>query len=297
MAALQPDVDARMIDISGMDLEMAAPAKPLSSFISAYFLADVKTATPLVDYSVPEWGSVRFPIRGGLTVTMGPGEELALRAPFVQGPTSKSFRFSMADCRLLGIGFLPAAFARFWDTDMSSIANAVVPINHVMGTTADAFADAAKAETDPKAVFKLADAYFMGLLNSSRGTNLTQHVTQLHRLLNDPDIRRIEDLAEIMGLGMSTVTSLCKRRFGFPPKQLQRRQRFLRTLDALHARPYAEWPDFVDPQYSDQSHMIRDFKYFMGLSPSQYLALPRLIQQASAIHRTKAVGGALQGLD
>ncbi len=286
-----------MTDIVGMDLKMAAPAKPLQSFISAYFLSDVRTDNPLVDYSVPEWGSVRFPIRGGLTITMQPGGEIELTAPFVQGPTSKSFKFKMADCRLLGIGFLPGAFARFWDSDMSSIANTVLPIKHIMGPTAEAFANAVKAETEPADVFALADQYFLNLLNNSRATNLTQQVAQLHQLLNDPNIRRIEDMAEVMEVSMSTITSLCKRRFGFPPKQLQRRQRFLRTLEALHARPYGEWPDFVDPQYSDQSHMIRDFKYFMGLSPSQYLALPRLIQQASAIHRTKTLGRALQGLD
>jgi methylphosphotriester-DNA--protein-cysteine methyltransferase len=70
----------------------------------------------------------------------------------------------------------------------------------------------------------------------------------------------------------------------------------LRMLGALQARPYSEWPDYIDPQYVDQSHMIRDFKYFMGMSPRQYLALPRPVQKLSAIKRTEAVGGSLQGL-
>lgn len=281
----------------GMDMALVPPAEPLRQYISAYFLSDFKTEPPLVDYSVPEWGSVRIPIRGGFTITVAAGEDLQVTAPYVQGPTSKSFKFSMADCRLLGIGFLPEAFARFWTTDLSSIANTVTPAEQIMGPSAGAFADAVKGLTDTTAIFAMADQYFLDLLNTSRATHVSQQVAQLHELLNDPEIRLIEDIADAMGLSLSTITNLCKRRFGFPPKQLLRRQRFLRTLEALHARPYSEWPDFVDPQYSDQSHMIRDFKYFMGLSPSQYLALPRVIQQASAAQRTQAVGRALQGLD
>jgi hypothetical protein len=41
------------------------------------------------------------------------------------------------------------------------------------------------------------------------------------------------------------------------PKSLLRRQRFLRMLGTLHVRPYSEWGDFLDPQYVDQSHMVR----------------------------------------
>lgn len=36
-----------------------------------------------------------------------------------------------------------------------------------------------------------------------------------------------------------------------------------------------QWPHFLDPQYVDQSHMIRDFHKFIGMSPTQYFAMER----------------------
>jgi hypothetical protein len=89
---------------------------------------------------------------------------------------------------------------------------------------------------------------------------------------------------------------LSKRGFGFPPKLLLRRQRFLRMLGTLHARPYDEWPDFIDPQYVDQSHMIRDFGFFLGMPPRRYFAMDRPILRAATMGRAAMFGQPLQGL-
>jgi AraC-like DNA-binding protein len=284
-------------DPGGMAIRLTQPAEPLRHLISGYFVSDNHGQPPIVDYSVPEWASIRIVCRGDLTITTASGEDALMDSCFVQGPTSRSFRFSMGDCRLLGIGLYPAALARFWGIDVSKLANDVFPIAALMGPEGAAFSGAIRALGDPDAMFAFADRHFLALLDTTQNTHPVQLTLQLHQLINDSNVTRIEDIAAAMKLSLSAVNSLCKRRFGFPPKQLLRRQRFLRMLEELHARPYSEWRDFVDPQYSDQSHMIRDFKQIMGLSPSQYLAMPRAIQKASAAIRTKTMGRALQGLD
>ena len=70
----------------------------------------------------------------------------------------------------------------------------------------------------------------------------------------------------------------------------------LRMLGTLHARPYEQWADFIDPQYVDQSHMIRDFQYFLGMSPSRYFAQDRPILKAATKGRAALMGQPLQGL-
>lgn len=281
----------------GVAIQLVLPSAPLQHLISGYFIADSTGRVPITDYSVPEWASVRIVFRGNVSITRQAGETIVMDQSFFQGPTNRAFRFALGDCRMVGIGLYPAALARFWDVDAGKLANDVFPLDSIIGVEGEKLCASVLCCDTPDAIFAAIDQYFLTQLEMTENTQAVQLSLALHRHINDPAITQIEDLAAAINLNHSSVTALCKRRFGFPPKQLLRRQRFLRMLEALHARPYSEWPDFVDPQYSDQSHMIREFKQVMGLSPSQYLATPRAIQKASAALRTITRGRALQGLD
>jgi AraC-like DNA-binding protein len=280
----------------GMALRIVQPSEPLRGFVTGYFLSEIDLPEPVTDHAVPEWGGIRIMLGGAFTPDLPEAGPTRVDQSYVQGPSSKAVRFTIQRCRQFGIGLLPEAFVRFWNADVGVLANAWQPIGTLLGGDAGALSGALRNAGDADAMFAAADRFMLDLLAGTRPGPAADSVARLHRALNDPAIVGTEDLAATLGLAPSTLANLCKRRFGFPPKLLLRRQRFLRLLDALHARPYAEWPDFVDPNYTDQSHMIREFRFFMGMSPTQYLAQPRLIQQASAAFRRDALGGALQGL-
>jgi AraC-like DNA-binding protein len=281
---------------SRFTLRIVQPSEPLRRFLSAYYAFDIASPERIEDCSVPEWGNIRLIYSGGFDYAPGDSAFHHLSTPMIQGPSSKAVRFHITECSMVGIGMLPEGFARFWQVDLATIADGSAPLDTLMGGAADRLAAAVghAATTDER--FAAVDDHFLQLLGTSREPKLCADVARIHALLNNPEIANIEQFAEAARTTPSALARFCKKRFGFPSKLLLRRQRFLRMLEALHARPYAEWPDFLDPQYVDQSHMIRDFKHFMGQTPSQYLAQPRLVQQASAAHRSNVLGGALQGL-
>lgn len=277
-------------------LRIVQPSSALRPYISAYYLFEINSLDPISDLSVPEWGCVRLIHAGGFAVETGSDTGRVINQSVIQGPSSKAVGFTVQRCAMLGIGLLPAGYAKFWDNDVGRIADKSVPWESVVGVAAEPMLDAVTNAETTKEKFSIVDSFFLGMLLKTSSRDASDDVTRVHALLNDPAISDIEQLAEAMGRHPSALARFCKRRFGFAPKLLLRRQRFLRMLDGFQSRPYAEWPDFLDPQYTDQSHMIRDFHYFMGMSPTHYLALPRLVQKASAAHRTEALGGALQGL-
>jgi methylphosphotriester-DNA--protein-cysteine methyltransferase len=92
------------------------------------------------------------------------------------------------------------------------------------------------------------------------------------------------------------VERFSRRYFGFPPKRLLRRQRFLRSLAARLTAPDLNWSKSLDAQYHDQAHFTRDFHDFMGMSPRAYLDMPRLVSRAAASARREALGQPLQVL-
>ena len=279
-----------------LSLQIVLPSVALRPYVSSYYLSEIDSDMPISDLSVPEWGSIRLICSGGFTVDSGADTGLIIDEPVIQGPSSKAVRFTVQRCIMVGIGLLPLGFARFWNADVSRIADKSDPLGSIIDGAGAwlraALNDAASADE----MFGIVDSFMRDVLRDAPPTEASNDVARAHALLNDPTMRDTDAMAQALGRHPSALARLCKRRFGFPPKLLLRRQRFLRMLDALHARPYAEWPDFLDPQYTDQSHMIRDFRHFMGTSPTQYLALPRMVQKASAAHRSQALGGALQGL-
>ena len=109
-----------------------------------------------------------------------------------------------------------------------------------------------------------------------------------------------DDSIRMWGIGilpLRTVERVCNRAFGFSPKLLLRRQRFLRSLADYVLDPSLKWIGAMDSQYHDQAQFVRDFKQFMGMSPRQYAALDKPILTAVMRERARFAGKAVQALD
>ena len=95
-------------------------------------------------------------------------------------------------------------------------------------------------------------------------------------------IRKSTTVAELVrrsGASQRTVERLCRRAFGFTPKLLLRRQRFMRSLADFVLDPTLKWIDAIDSQYHDQAQFVRDFRQFMGMTPR---TTPRCPSRCSA---------------
>jgi AraC-like DNA-binding protein len=84
---------------------------------------------------------------------------------------------------------------------------------------------------------------------------------------------RVAEVANMVGLSHRGFVHVFEREVGLTPKLYARLQRFHRAKEqmAIHGAPRS-WASFaIDCGYFDQSHMIRDFVGFSGISPTGYL--------------------------
>ncbi|WP_009962110.1 helix-turn-helix domain-containing protein [Verrucomicrobium spinosum] len=96
----------------------------------------------------------------------------------------------------------------------------------------------------------------------------------LQEIQHRPATASVRQLAEQVRLSQRRFIELFTRQVGITPKLYSRIQRFQRTLKQVHARSQVDWCELAfDAGYSDQSHLIRDFQKFSGLSPTQYRTL------------------------
>lgn len=190
---------------------------------------------------------------------------------------------------------LPAGWSRFVGANANHFANAVFDVET---ETAFALFGAIWADIqgmqDHRQIADVFDQHLLAALGPEQGQE--DEIERVHAALADPEITDVGQLAARVNLNSQYVERLCRRVFGFPPKRLLRRQRFLRSLAPRMLDPALKWVKVLDASYHDQAHFSRDFRDFMGMTPKAFLDMPRPISKAALRARAAALGQPLQVL-
>jgi AraC-like DNA-binding protein len=188
--------------------------------------------------------------------------------------------------RLWGVGLLPWAGRSSSRGEAADLANAVAD-----GNTHPAFASfrplAAALfgpEPDVEAEFARISAHFLARIGEPLADE--ERIVAVHEALVDPEINSVTALVERTGGTTRTIERVCRRAFGFAPKQLLKRQRFMRSLAQFMLDPKIKWSGAMDGLYHDQAQFVRDFRQFMGMTPRQYAA--RATPILTAVMRERA---------
>jgi AraC-like DNA-binding protein len=270
----------------------------LRPYFTTFYITeiDVPSGGCVTDHLHPEWANVRF-VEGSLPESEIEGSPpMHGVAAIATGPTSTTTRFTIGTARIWGVGLLPLGWARFVGAPAYELADRLFDI-----ATEPAFATFRPlAETlfgdvpDEAAELARIVAHF------EAGTRHALHdearIMACHNAIIDPEIGSVAEMAEAAGLASHTVERICRRYFGFPPRMLLRRQRFMRSLVQYMLDPSLHWITAMDSHYHDQAQFVRDFHRFMGMSPSEYGALPHPVLSGVMIARQQSAGAAVQAL-
>ncbi|MCK0127053.1 helix-turn-helix domain-containing protein [Erythrobacter sp. F6033] len=284
---------------NAVTIRFALPAPELRAYVTTYYHTDVLCSPSepvLEDYLHPEWPNLRFLTKGSSHSAIG-SEPLSESPEFsVTGPTSRAARFRLSSGRNWGIGLLPLGWSALINAQAGDYADRSV--DGAQDTAFEAFLPLAKAlvETDGDFDRGLSEIerHMAGL--ADKVSPQDRAISAINAALVDPELSSVKDLAERVGMNVRSLERLSRRAFGFTPKLLLRRQRFLRSLSRFMLDPSMKWLSTLDYQYHDQAHFVRDFKRFMGMSPSAYAKLEKPFLIAAARARMEIAGAAVQGL-
>lgn len=284
---------------NSVNLRFALPAEPLRPFVTTYYCTEAVCSPRepwLEDYLHPEWANLRFLSQTEAWSVIGPGEPVRCPDFAVTGPTSRATRFRLCSGRNWGIGLLPAGWAALFAAQAGDYADRVVDglSDPVFAAFAPLAAALAQSEGDYAAELALIEAHMARLFAAAQPVDPA--IAALTAALVDPDMVAVADLAGRLGINVRSLERLSRRAFGFAPKLLLRRQRFLRSLARFMLDPSLKWIGTLDAHYHDQSHFVRDFRRFMGMSPSAYAKRDKPFLVAAARARMAVAGEAVQGL-
>ena len=247
------------------------------------------------DWLQPEWGNLRI-FSGNLPSAQVAGSELVDDARFtVTGPSALATRFELGATRMWGIGLLPLGWARLVRRPASQYANLLAdaerhPDFARFGGLTGVFSGAPDDEAEYARIVAVLRALDAPVADCDR-------IRAVHAAMVELGLASVEEFAQRAGLSVRALERCCRRHFGFPPKLLLRRQRFMRSLAAWMLGGMGRWSPAIDELYTDQAHFNRDFHAFMGMGPSDYAALPHPILSAFMAQRAKTWGSPAQTLD
>lgn len=265
-----------------------------SSFYSASFaVADGGRVNDLLQ---PEWANIRF-FSGSLPDAWVTGSERVRDVRFLAtGPSSVPVHFDLGTTRMWGIGLFPLGWAKFCHGPATQVANMVVDgAKHpTFANFRDLAADLFEGTSDEMEELERIVACFRGM---NRDVPDQERIVAVHAAMVDPAVATVADFADHTGLGRRTLERLCHRYFGFSPKLLLRRQRFMRSLAQFMLDNSTNWSEAMDAHYHDQAQFVREFRSFMGMSPGEYAARKHPILGAFMKQRARVWGAAAQTLD
>lgn len=250
--------------------------------VTSYYVMEAPggAALDLHDFVIPEWPNLRCLLQGTATLTLNETRQFSAPLPVAVlfGATNKAMKVHLqGPFKLVGVGLFPRGWRDLIGVPASDWTNRMNGLEHAWGySPATVWAALASATTDPD-VARLLDQLFLQRLRALGVPRVATTADLVEQMLVDPDLTSVDMIAAGTGLSLRQIERISLRSYGLSPKQVIRKFRFLRTVSALAKSPNAAWRDMIDVLYYDQSHFIRDFKQFTGITPTEYQKNPPLL--------------------
>ncbi|MEJ7932784.1 AraC family transcriptional regulator [Sphingobium sp. AN558] len=269
-------------------LRYFAPPDHLRPYIGSIYVFTVSSHgySDVTRADVPQ---LRFMIEGSGHYHFHDGVVAATPEVCLLGPTMGATRFVLdGPAHVLGVSLLPAGWVALLGGDASMMADRLNDPVAQRGGERSQLLYELRTMTDVEAMVERSWAVLTEQIRLA--PSIPQSVWQLLQAidhwLTDEGSPRIEALVEATGLSARQLARLTNRYYGAPPKLLARKYRALRC-SARIALDRENWQSLLeDGRFYDQSHLIREIKHFIGLTPHQLLTEPSAVALLTLLRRT-----------
>lgn len=249
-------------------LRYVGPSPDLRDYISSYYLfrADLPRIDDVTRADLPQ---LRFMLQGRGFYTFGDGRQELCSEAMVTGPTNAATRFTAeGPLWVFGVGFRPAGWSALVGLDAQDVADRVVEARALFGPLVNEALEALREAPTLEGMAAIADRLMRALVDRPRRAPIW-FVTLADGWLTGAPSPDVDDLVRASGLSVRQVERLTNRVYGASPKLLARKYRALRAAVRLVERP-GDWQEAAGDAFYDQSHFIREFKRFTGLTPRRF---------------------------
>jgi AraC-like DNA-binding protein len=267
------------------------PAWPLLDFVEDFWLYDGYTQPHLMERILPS-GTIELVINlrdDELRIYDAAHPNLYKRFPgtLVSGAYGRFFVIDTAEeASIMGVHFKPGGAFPFLGLPAGELADTHVDLETLWGRSAIKLRERLCDAATPLERFRLLEEALLAHL--FRPLEHHYAVPTALDAFGQKDARAtVRDVSRHIGLSQRRFIQVFTEEVGLTPKLFSRVQRFHRALALVRQATAPDWAQLaVNCGYFDQSHLIRDFLMFSGLSPMDYLRRQNhLLEQCVHIKR------------
>lgn len=280
----------------GMAIRYDRPATALADYITGYHVYRTNGVVPQVDWFLPATANVRIALDAGpIAVSIGRRTYDPLPTASLFGPTSLALRATTTGGVMIGFGISALGWARLFRRPAGDFRNKIVPLEDVLGHGfTRRLVEALHGATGDAMIAPILDAMLLTRLGALHDD--APRIRQLMAIIAEDGPADIVAVAARLGIPTHGLRRLSVRHFGFPPKMLLMRARFLRSFLRLMAAGEGADYSAIDGSYFDASHFLRDSTMFLGTTPRRFMALTKPFLEASVRAREAVLGAPTQVL-
>jgi AraC-like DNA-binding protein len=252
------------------------PEPPLSKFVDSFWLHEGQEAGHKIERILPT-GTLELVInlrRNELRFydAERPEKRSRLSGAVVSGAHGRSFTpGDEEEVFIIGVHFKPGGAFPFLGLPAGDLADAHVDLETLWGPPAGRLRERLCEARTSAERFRLLEEALLGRLCHC----VEQHYAvsaALEMFGKNQAGPTVREAAKHLGLSQRRFIQVFKAEVGMTPKLFSRIQRFQQTRTFIRQNPSPDWAALaLDLGYFDQSHFIREFLEFSGLSPTAYI--------------------------
>ena len=259
-----------------MKVSFIQPEKQLAPYIAFIWIFENTFGVPLADSRiiVPD-GRARIilPYKNALCAAthhrlLNAQEQYLFLVGIQSHPTT--IASTATETGTIGIELTPKGLYHFFHLNMHEITNQMVSFDEIFGLQGAQLQTALSEIEDPRAKIACLQAALTRFLqHNEKDYALLDHALDLMEEMHG--MMKIQELEAHLGYTRRYLDLLFKEHVGVSPKLLARIMRFQMvyqswTQEKVPTFLRTQWPAY----YYDQSHFIKEFKYFTGFAPQHY---------------------------
>ena len=257
-----------------MNYQEYKPSKVLETYVKCYYTLECEEGSVLEDQAFATGCiEVMFTLHGSRWQTKSNGEFSDTASSGLWGQVLQPLSFSVSGRSIVfGIRFFPSSAAFLMRENIDQFNNGVIDLEGVLGNPVrDLYAKLQEAKSVHQQI-EWVDAYLINKLKSHPKTiekiDLVQQV--MSELTHKDFFDNIDNVASRHGITSRYLQKVFVQHTGLTPKLLTRINRFQNSLVLMGKGDLPLTAVAYECGYFDQSHFVREFKSFTGLTPSAF---------------------------